>query len=275
MAVQVIANLLNVLLNISFVFGFGWGVSGVAAASIVAEYFIAIVSVWFIVTSGLVTAKLSWFGVKAMRVITQLNSHMLIRNLALQLCLIFMTFQGIRLGQQTAAINAILMQFFVLISLGLDAVAYAIEALVGEAKGALSKTKMIFTIKLGLFWSSIFACLYSLFFIFAGEWVISLLTDLPSLVSATKDYLLIIYLLPIISHWCFLFDGVFIGITRAKAMQNSMLLSTVLVFFPIWWIFQSMQNWALWIALLGFMASRGVSLGGYLIYLYRQEKIIG
>lgn len=274
MIVQVIANILNVVLNISFVFGFGWGVSGVAAASIVTEYFISIVSVFYILRSGLVPAKLSWFGLGAMRVITQLNSHMLIRNLALQACLIFMTFQGIRLGQQTAAINAILMQFFVLISLGLDAIAYAVEALIGEAKGALSKAKMTFTIKLGLFWSSVFACAYSVFFIVAGSWIIALLTDLQTLASASSEYLMIIYLMPVIAHWCFLLDGVFIGLTRAKAMQYSMLLSTLLIFFPLWWVLQSMQNWALWIALLGFMAFRGVSLGGYLIYLSRREALI-
>lgn len=274
MLVQVIANLLNVVLNISFVFGFGWGVSGVAAASILTEYFISIVSVYFILRSGLVSAKLSWFGLGAMRVITRLNSHMLIRNLALQACLIFMTFQGIRLGQQTAAVNAILMQFFVLISLGLDAVAYAVEALIGEAKGALSKAKMTFNIKLGLFWSSVFACIYSVFFIIAGEWVISLLTDLQTLINAASNYLIIIYLMPVIAHWCFLLDGVFIGLTRAKAMQYSMLLGTALVFFPLWWVLQSMQNWALWIALLGFMAFRGASLGGYLIYLARREALI-
>lgn len=274
MLVQLIANLLNAVLNISFVFGFGWGVSGVAAASIIAEYFISVVSVYFILRSGLATAKLSWFSLSAMRVITQLNSHMLIRNLVLQVCLIFITFQGIRLGQQTAAINAILMQFFVLISLGLDAIAYAVEALIGEAKGALSKAKMTFTIKIGLFWSSVFACAYSVFFIVAGEWVISLLTDLQTLVDASVNYLLIVYLMPVVGHWCFLLDGVFIGLTRAKAMQYSMLFSTVLVFFPIWWFLQSMQNWALWIALLGFMASRGATLGGYLIYLYRREASI-
>lgn len=275
MIVQVSANILNAALNIGFVFGLGWGVSGVAAASIIAEYFIAIISVYFILRSGLLKPKLDWFGLSAMKAMTQLNSHMLIRNLALQVCLVFMTFQGIRLGQQTAAINAILMQFFMLISLGLDAIAYAVEALIGEAKGALSKVKTVFFIKLGLFWSNIFAGLYSLVFLFFGHAIICVLTDLPVLIEATSNYLLIIWLLPIIAHWCFFFDGVFIGLTRAKAMQNSMLLSAALIFFPTWWLFSPFGNWALWIALLSFMASRGLSLGGYLIYLSRRGELVG
>lgn len=273
MLIQIIANLLNVGLNLLFVFGFGWDVKGVAAASIIAEYFILVSSFCCIYASGLSRLQLSWLGLSALKNMSKLNSSILIRNLALQACLVFMTFQGLRLGQQTAAINAILMQFFVLISLGLDAVAFGVEAKVGEAKGAENPKQLNYFVKLGLFWSSIFAIGYGLVFFVFGQPIIGLLTDQETLKTAAEEFLVIVWLLPLIAHWCFLFDGVFIGLTRAKAMQNSMIISAGLIFFPAWWILSDWQNWGLWIALLSFMAARGVNLGGYYFYLFRLHRL--
>merc|ERR1712137_19378 len=83
-----------------------------------------------------------WFNRAARRVLMKLNGDMLIRNLALQGCLAFLTIQGARYGETSAAVNAILMQFFVLIALGLDGIAYGVEALVGEAKGASDSSEV-------------------------------------------------------------------------------------------------------------------------------------
>ncbi|HAE90460.1 MAG TPA: MATE family efflux transporter, partial [Idiomarina sp.] len=52
-----------------------------------------------------------------------------------QLCMAMMTGYAARYGTTIVAANAVLMQFLMLISLGLDGIAYAVEALAGEAKG--------------------------------------------------------------------------------------------------------------------------------------------
>ena len=80
-------------------------------------------------------------------------------------------------------------------------------------------------------------------------------------------------MLPIVGQWCFLMDGVFIGLTRAKAMQYSMLVSAFIVYFPVWWLLKDYGNWALWYALLAMLACRGLSLGGYFVYLSRQRRL--
>ena len=274
MLVQVLGNLLNVVLDIVFVFVFDWEVQGVAAASIIAEYSILFICISFISYRGVLKPQLNWFSLASLRVLTALNSAMLVRNLALQACLVFITFQGLRLGQNIAAINAILMQFFSLIALGLDAIAYAVEALVAEAKGALKTRLLVYRVKIGLLWSSIFALLYSALFYFAGTDIIGLLTNQQGLQSAASQYLTIIFLLPIIAHWCFLLDGVYVGITRAKAMRDSMLVSALVCFFPIWWLTHEYANWALWGAMLAFLAARGVTLGGHFIFLCHKQRLL-
>lgn len=270
MVLQVTGNVLNVILNIVLVFVFDLSVEGVALASVCAEYFIFIACLYFALKQIIAGFTLSWLKRGKLAQLMSLNFNMLMRNLALQACLAFIAFQGARLGDSIAASNAILMQFFVLIALGLDAIAYAVEALVGEAKGQENARAISLATARGLLWSGIFAIGYSLIFWRFGQHIINLLTDQSALQASALSYLPIVVLLPVISHWCFLLDGVFVGLSRALAMRNSMLLSCVLVFFPVWLLLAERGNWALWIALLIFMLARGVSLGGYFIYLQRK-----
>ena len=124
--IQVFANLLNLVLNLWFVFGLGLEVLGVALASVVAEYSISIISI--IVALKLVGKPIiqkKWFSGTYLHSLLSLNGNTFFRNLILQACIAFLIFRGVGFGSTSAAINAILMQFFSLIALGLDGVAYA------------------------------------------------------------------------------------------------------------------------------------------------------
>jgi MATE family multidrug resistance protein len=272
--IQVFANLLNLILNLWFVFGLGLEVFGVALASVVAEYFITIMSmIAALKIIGKTVIQKKWFSVVYLQPLLSLNGNTFFRNLILQACIAFLIFKGVGFGSTSAAINAILMQFFSLIALGLDGVAYAAEALVGEQKGKKSAKGIIYVTLHGLVWSTLVAVVYSLIFVVWGTEIISTITDQPVLKLEMKDYLIFVYCLPIIAHWCFFFDGVFVGLTRAKAMRNSMFLCGVVVYFPAFWVFISYANQGLWMAMLLFLLFRGVSLGAYFIYLCRTEKV--
>jgi len=270
MAIQIVGNLLNAALDVVFVFGFNLSVAGVALASVIAEYTMAIMAlaVAFKQVGG-VTVSASWFNRAARKVLMKLNGDMLLRNLALQGCLAFLTIQGARYGETSAAVNAILMQFFVLIALGLDGIAYGVEALVGEAKGASNRAEIKRRTYQGLAWSSAFALIYSLIFYAGGEAIIQLLTEHDDIVTAALPYLGLMVLLPLLAHWCFLYDGVFVGLTRASAMRNTMIMSALGVYFPVWYLTQHQGNVSLWYALLAFLLSRGVTLA---LSFYRLDK---
>ncbi|MFT2092175.1 MATE family efflux transporter [Paraglaciecola sp. 2405UD69-4] len=268
LAIQVIGNLINVALSICFVFVFEWGVQGVALATVVSEYTITAVSTWMAV-KGLAHIQFSkkWLTFSQLKPLLNLNGNTFFRNLALQACIGFLIFKGVGFSPTNAAINAILMQFFTLIALGLDGVAFAAEALVGEQKGRLSSVGIKQVTLHGLIWSCLLAVVYSLVFVGFGEEIVGLLTDQVELQVAIRDYHWFIYSLPIIAHWCFYFDGVFVGLTRAVAMRNSMLFCALAVYFPAFYIFANLENQGLWIAMSCFLMARGVSLGGYFMYL--------
>lgn len=272
--IQVFANLLNLALNLYFVFGLGLEVFGVALASVIAEYFIAIVSmVTALNIIGKPVIQKKWFSITYLRPLLSLNGNTFFRNLILQACIAFLIFKGVGFGSTSAAINAILMQFFTLIALGLDGVAYAAEALVGEQKGLKNAEGIMHVTLHGLLWSTAVAVLYSLVFVVWGTDIVSIITNQAALQLEINDYLIFVYCLPLIAHWCFFFDGVFVGLTRAKAMRNSMFLCGVAVYFPAFFAFSTYANKGLWMAMLLFLLSRGISLGGYFIYLYRYHRL--
>jgi MATE family multidrug resistance protein len=72
----------------------------------------------------------------------------------------------------------------------------------------------------------------------------------------------------------FIFDGVFIGMTRAKEMRNSMLVSLCVIYFPVYLFFSDQGNQALWIAMNAFMLARGISLSWIYFRLNKTKQLI-
>nr|WP_109340964.1 MATE family efflux transporter [Saliniradius amylolyticus] len=274
MGIQIIGNLLNAGLNLLLVLVMDMGVAGVATASVIAEAVIFGSGLWVILRRlNWHGWRRHWFRLAEYQAVLKLNGDILLRNLALQFCMAVMTIQAARIGETTVAVNAIMMQFFVITALGLDGIAYAVEALVGESKGARRPRQLYFRTLQGLLWSSALACLYSLVFVLFDQRIVAILTDLTALRESIQPFLPYVWLIPLIAHWCFLFDGVFIGLTRGKAMRNSMILCMTLVFVPLWLGLLPLGNHGLWTAFCGFLLARGLTLGGYFIHLHKQARL--
>lgn len=275
MWVQIVGNTVNVLLNILLVYGFGLGVEGVALATVIAEYCMCIAMLYYALKKiDLRYFSASWFYFSQFTSLFSINSAMFIRNVALQLCMAFMVIQGARWGEMTVAINSILHQFFILCALGLDAIAYAVEALVGESKGARHTDSIVSRTCFGLCWSSALSIFYCLIYLLFGEYIIDLMTDITALQQHARNFLIYIWILPLLGHWCFLMDGVYVGLGRAKAMRNSMIVSAALGFFPVFYLFNTLGNDALWLALLSFLTLRGMTLLWHFNYLRKKAVLL-
>ncbi len=270
MWVQIMMNLTNVLLDLLLVYQFNFAVKGVAFASLTAEYLglfcLLIFAKPLMLKSVLVQFKQSfnWQKIKPFMLV---NRDILLRTLILQAALLFITFQGARLGVEVVAANAVLMNFMMLISLGLDGIAYAAEVLVGKHYGAKQKNQLKQTLKACSLFTFLFAVFYCLIFAIFGHSIINLMTDLHAIRSVAQSYLIYIVFLPLTAAGCFLLDGIFIGLAASKTMRNSMAVSVFCVFFPVWYLadltLQSdtyQANHALWLALHAMMITRGITL---------------
>jgi MATE family multidrug resistance protein len=264
LAIFLTINITNIVLDLVFVIGLGMKVEGVALASVIAEYTGLLVG-GALAISALRKHPGHWpvarlINLRAYRAFFSVNANLFIRTMALMFTFAFVTAQGARLGPAILAANAVLMNFQNLTSLGLDGIAHAAEAMVGRAVGQKDKASLEHTVKLTLRWSLIFSAGFTVVYLLAGPLIVRILTDLPEVRQTAMTYLPWLIASPLISVWCFLYDGVYVGMTRAREMRNIMVFSTIAVFLPLWFLTQSFGNHGLWFAFIAFMASRGIGM---------------
>lgn len=275
--ITLVVNSINILLDIILVVGLGMTIAGVAWASVVADYSGLAVGIY--ITLAMLrrqqyridwihiiqrTALAKWFSV---------NHTIFIRTLCLIFTFAFFTAQSAEFGDVILAANAILLNFQTLMAYLLDAFAHAAEALVGHDIGARDESALRHTVSGVITWSGIFAVLFSLLYGLAGTLIIAALSDIEAVRQGAHDYLPWLIASPLISVWSFAYDGIFIGATRTRAMRDSMIFSTFAVFLPSWYFSQAWGNHGLWLAMMLFLASRGLTLA-YLWRRYRRYRTL-
>jgi MATE family multidrug resistance protein len=267
--VMLVVNVVNIVLDLVFVIGFDMDVRGVALASVIAEV--------CGLTLGLMlmrrelrrfpstTPLRSLMDTQRLRRLLSVNGNLLVRSFSLMLTFGIFTALGARLGSVVLAANAVLLNFQTLMAFALDGFANAAEALIGRAIGADDNDGLRRAWRNTLIWSAGIAVVFVLIYALLGRPLIGLMTDLDAVSDTATTYLPWLIALPLASVWCFFYDGVFVGATLAKAMRNSMLIATFVVFVPLALILDNvLGNHGLWLALLIFMLARG--LGQHLIW---------
>ncbi|CAG8869473.1 DNA damage-inducible protein F [Pseudomonas fluorescens] len=264
LAILLTTNLLNIALNLWFVLGLDWGVLGSARASVIAEWSAALLGL--ALTRPALRAypgHIAWAALKrwrAWRPLLAVNRDIFLRSLALQLVFLLIAIQGARLGESTVAANALLLNGLMLTAYALDGLAHAVEALCGHAIGAHDRHALRRALVVACGWSLLVSVGFAGLFLVGGHLFIDLQTDIDSVREAAYPYLSYLALLPLIAVWSYLLDGLFIGATRAREMRNAMLVSVVIAL-PFAWVASGLGNHGLWLAFLGFMGLRALTLG--------------
>jgi MATE family multidrug resistance protein len=243
-------NLTNIALDLVFVLELGMKVDGVALASVFAEYTGLAVALIFAVrelrrNSGHWPME-KFVKLREYAAFFSINANLFVRTMALMFTIAFITAQGTRMGGLILAANAILMQLQNLTA--------------GKAVGQRRRDALERSVTLCLKWSLIFAAGFSAAYFLLGPHLINVLTDLPAVRETTLRYLPWMIASPLVSVWSFLYDGVYVGATRAREMRNIMLFSAFAVFIPAWFVLQPFGNDGLWLAFLLFLASRGIGM---------------
>ncbi|EOV9602304.1 MATE family efflux transporter DinF [Cronobacter malonaticus] len=269
----VVGNLLNIVLDLWFVMGLGLNVQGAALATAIAEY--ATLGIGLMMAARVLRLrgitlsmlKMAWRG--GVGRLLALNRDIMLRSLLLQLCFGSITVFGARLGSDIVAVNAILMTLLTFTAYALDGFAYAVEAHAGQAFGAQDKSQLNSVWRAACRQAGMVALAFALLYAVAGQYIVSLLTSLPSLQALAQPYLFWQAILPVVGVWCYLLDGMFIGATRGAEMRNSMAVAA-LGFGLTLLTLPALGNDGLWLALTVFLALRGLTLG----YLWRRGHLL-
>jgi multidrug resistance protein, MATE family len=260
---QLALNVTNMALSLLFVLHFNLGIAGVGLAVLVAEY--AAVAVGIV----LVLARLRSLGqkfdhdlvfdrAKIIALITA-NADMMIRTVCLLFAFAWFTSRGARNGDTTVAANSVLLHMFEVAAYMIDGLAYAAEALVGQAIGAKDRTSYSKAISLSSMWVMVFGAIASLAIWIFGPHFINLMTVNPEVREFARHYLVWAAITPFLGAACFLYDGIFTGAMATRDMRNMMVLSLA-AYMLAWWLFEPrFGNHGLWAALSVFFIARSVS----------------
>lgn len=265
MIVAIGINVVNIALSFTLVYAFGMKIEGVALGSVCAQYtgFFSFLLIWNIKYGKLK----QYFSIEVLKNIRSyipffnVNADIFIRTMALVAVTTFFMSASVKEGEDILAVNALLMQLFILFSYMMDGFAYAAEALTGRFVGANHGLQLKSLVRHLFMWGAGIAIFFTLIYIFYLNDILSILTDKENIIELSRQYHIWVYLIPIAGFSAFLWDGVFVGATASRQMRNSMLVA-VGVFFILYFAFSNLlANNILWISFIVYLALRGIVQG--------------
>jgi len=260
---QLWINGLNVGLVLWFVLGLGWGVPGVASATLIAEWFGLGLGLWLCrhtFAGGLWQDRRRVFDPVRLREMGRVNSDIMLRSVLLQGSFTAFVFLGAGQGDVTLAANQVLLQFLEITAYALDGFAFAAEALVGQAVGAHAVSQVRQAALMTSLWGVAGAIVLGLVFWFAGPAIIDLMAKDAAVQGAARTYLPWVALGPVIGIASWMFDGIFIGATLTREMRNTMILSVAVYAASLSILSPAFGNHGIWAALMVLNVTRGLTM---------------
>jgi len=266
LVLQLWMNSLNIGLDLWFVLSLGWGVEGVAVATLIAEWSGLALGLWLCRAAFLGDRWHDWariFDRVKIRRMMSVNGDIMVRSIILQGSFTAFLFLGARFGDVTLAANQVILQFLEITAFALDGFAFAAEALVGAALGAGRRKDLRRAAVLTSKWGVGISIPLAAFFFLAGPWLIDLMTTAPDVRLEAKTYLPWVALAPLIGIASWMLDGIFIGATRTRDMRHAMMLSGLVYVVALLVLIGPMENHGLWLSLMILNVTRAITLGWF------------
>lgn len=255
-------NIVNMTISYYLVYYYGMEAEGVAYGTLIAQYAGLLLASALIVYrySSQISAIQFSFIVQWESLLSflQINSDIFLRTVLLTLSFALFYSQSAHQGETLLAVNIILLNFVNWMSYGIDGFAFAAESLVGKYKGAKDDYSLREAIQLSFIWGGIVAFCFSVLFFFKGTFLLSLFTDQQHLIIEATSYLYVMAAFPIFSAACYIWDGIYVGLTASKAMRNTMFIAFIGYLVLLYTLPHSYANYGLWYALITFMTLRGI-----------------
>ena len=262
MWIATLLNVVNIICSLIFVYVFDAGIAGVAWGTVAAQY------------SGLLLAVIIWIRryrhlwkdiqwraalhLRKMLRFFKVNADIFLRSLCLIAVFTFIPYISATMGEEILAANTLLMQLFTLTSYVMDGFAYAGESVVGKYVGAREPVQLRHTVRNLFYWGVALAVLFTLLFVFGGEWLLRILSSDETVINTAMNFMFWTYLLPFTGFAAFIYDGIYIGATATAAMRNVMFVATAVFFILYYALAAIWNNNALWFAFIFFLIFRGV-----------------
>lgn len=267
----ILINVCNVVISYILVVQYDWGIGGVAWGTVIAQYFGVLIAIIIIAARyrSLFDPSLMVIPFDGLKKFLTINADIFIRTICLTLAFGIFYSQSAGLGSDVLAANVVLLLFVNWMSYAIDGFAYAAESLVGKYKGQSNENSTTAVIYQIFRWTAGAAVLITVFYFLFANQLTNVFTDQVEVINEVNNYQIWVILFPILAFVCYIWDGVFIGLTAVHAMRNSMIVAFLLYLPTLFFGGHFFGNHGLWAGLLLFMIYRG----GAQTYLFYKQGL--
>ena len=252
----------NAVLNALFIYGLGWGISGSAAGTVIAQWGMAMLFAVSVRREARATGARLRPGFAGVTVAAASGGWLLLRTASLRAAMLATVFAASRLGVTGLATLQVALALFSLLAFVLDSLAIAGQAMIGHDLGAARPDRMRFVtgrlVRIGVISGMLIGVIVAAVSPVLGRVFTS---DAPVLRLLLPVLLVMAVGVPL-AGFVFVLDGVLIGAGDARYLAVSGMF-TLAVYLPLlWWSAQVQSVLALWIAFaLGYLGLRAIALG--------------
>ncbi len=274
LAVAVVTNIVNLVLEIVLIPGLGYGIGASALATVVAQWLGAAVYVRHVLSPALRAGVSLTPDPVALLRMGRTARDLILRTAALRGSLTLATAVAARIGTVEVAAHQIAYEVWSFLALALDAVAIAGQTLVGGALGAGQSDRAgelaARMIRLAVYFGVVCGVA-----VLASRGVLGQVFTGDERVSALAGFLLgYVGLLQPLSGYVFALDGILIGAGDQHYLAGAMTGAAVVMVLGA----AAVLGWGLgigwlWATMAGFMAARGVGL--WLRYRSGEWRVTG
>ena len=266
-------SILNIILSITLVSYFNLNIKGVAYGTLFSALLISIsfllYTFWYLNRMSKINIKFNeLIDLKKIKNIFNININIFIRTILLTFSFLWFTYLGSQIGENYIAANAILINLVFLSAFILDAYAFSTEGMVGYSLGKKDINLFKKIVQNSFILSSITGLIISIIYFLINNFVIELMSDIEEIRNLSSSYAVWLIIMPLISSFCFQFDGIFIGVSQTKELRNAMIFSVFCYLAISIFLTDLMGNTGVWISLCVFMILRALSLYYYMDRIY-------
>jgi len=266
-------SILNIILSIIFVTKFDLNIKGVAYGTLFSALAISIsfliYTFWYLNRMSEIEIKIyDLINLNKIKNIFNINFNIFIRTILLTFSFLWFTYLGSQIGENYIAANAILINLVFLSAFILDAYAFSTEGMVGYSLGKNDINLFKKIVKNSFILSSITGLIISIIYFLINKFAIQLMSNIEVIKSLSSSYAVWLIIMPLISSFCYQFDGIFIGVSQTKELRNAMIFSVFSYVVISLILADLLGNTGIWISLCLFMILRALSLYYYLDKIY-------
>jgi putative MATE family efflux protein len=230
LVIVVAANAANVLLNLLFIYGFGWGLAGSAWATVVSQAGMGAAFMRALLGAPADSRRPS---LERMRPLGRIGGEIFVRTTALYASFLVASAVLARVGEPSLGAHQIAFQLFVFLALVLDAIAIAGQVIVGRSLGAGDADGAYRAARRMIEWSVAAGALFGLVMIGLIDVLPRAFTNDARVVERAQEIWPLFALMQPVNGAVFALDGILIGAGDTRFLMWGMLVASVGFYVPI------------------------------------------